>query len=114
MPNHTVVSNEKWLKARKTLLAKERELTHLRDEVSRERRELPWVKVEKNYIFDTPSGKKKLSDLFRAINNDPEMKELAFKSGFELVNVGVEEMDAFMKEKTKLYQESGKRLGLGK
>jgi tripartite-type tricarboxylate transporter receptor subunit TctC len=59
-------------------------------------------------------AKKKLSDLFRAINNDPEMKELAFKSGFELVNVGVEEMDAFMKEKTKLYQESGRRLGLVK
>jgi len=59
-------------------------------------------------------AKKKLSDLFRAINNDPEMKELAFKSGFELVNVGVEEMDAFMKEKTKLYTESGKRLGLSK
>jgi tripartite-type tricarboxylate transporter receptor subunit TctC len=59
-------------------------------------------------------AKKKLSDLFRAINNDPEMKELAFKSGFELVNIGVEEMDAFMKEKTKLYTESGKRLGLSK
>ncbi len=59
-------------------------------------------------------AKKKLSDLFRSINNDPEMKELAFKSGFELVNVGVEEMDAFMKEKTKLYTESGKRLGLSK
>jgi len=59
-------------------------------------------------------AKKKLSDLFRAINNDPEMKELAFKSGFELVNVGVEEMDAFMKEKTKLYTESGRRLGLSK
>ena len=59
-------------------------------------------------------ARKKLSDLFRAINNDPEMKELAAKSGFELVNVGVEEMDAFMKEKTKLYTESGKRLGLGK
>ena len=59
-------------------------------------------------------AKKKLSDLFRAINNDPEMKELAFKSGFELVNIGVEEMDGFMKEKTRLYTESGKRLGLGK
>ena len=59
-------------------------------------------------------AKKKLSDLFRAINNDPEMKELAFKSGFELVNIGVEEMDAFMKEKTKLYTESGRRLGLSK
>jgi tripartite-type tricarboxylate transporter receptor subunit TctC len=59
-------------------------------------------------------AKKKLSDLWMAINNDPEMKELAFKSGFELVNIGVDQMDAFMKEKTQLYTESGKRLGLAK
>ena len=55
-----------------------------------------------------------LSDLWRALNNDPEMKELAAKSGFELVNVGGEEMDAFMKDKIKLYTEGAKRLGLGK
>jgi tripartite-type tricarboxylate transporter receptor subunit TctC len=63
----------------------------------------------------TPAeAKKRLSDLFMALNNDPEMKQLAAKSGFELVNVGVGEMDAFMKEKIKLYTESAKRLGLGK
>jgi hypothetical protein len=48
------------------------------------------------------------------MNNDPEMKALAAKSGFELVNYGMEEMDAFMKEKTKLYTEGAGRLGLGK
>ena len=58
--------------------------------------------------------KKRLSDLWMALNKDPEMKELAAKSGFELVNVGVGEMDAFMKQKIKLYTESAKRLGLGK
>ncbi len=58
--------------------------------------------------------KKRLSDLWRALNNDPEMKELAAKSGFELVNVGMEEMDPFMKEKVKLYTEGAARLGLGK
>lgn len=58
--------------------------------------------------------KKRVSDLWMALNKDPEMKELAAKSGFELVNVGVGEMDAFMKEKTKLYTDSAKRLGLGK
>ncbi|MGE5641173.1 MAG: tripartite tricarboxylate transporter substrate binding protein [Clostridia bacterium] len=58
--------------------------------------------------------KKRLSDLWRALNSDPEMKELAAKSGFELVSVGVEEMDPFMKEKAKLYTEGAKRLGLGK
>ena len=61
-----------------------------------------------------PDVKKRLSDLWLSLNNDPEMKELAAKSGFELVNVGVEDMDAFMKEKIKLYTEGAKRLGLGK
>ncbi len=59
-------------------------------------------------------ARKKLSDMWRALNNDPEMKELAAKSGFELVNLGVEEMDAFMKEKISLYTEGAGRLGLGK
>ena len=63
----------------------------------------------------TPAeAKKRLSDLWRALNNDPEMKELAAKSGFELVNVGVEQLDGFMQEKVKLYTEGAKRLGLGK
>lgn len=58
--------------------------------------------------------KKRLSDLWRALNTDPEMRELAAKSGFELVNVGTEEMGGFMKEKIKLYTEGAGRLGLGK
>ncbi len=59
-------------------------------------------------------AKRKLSDLWQALNNDPEMKELAAKAGFELVNVGADKMDAFMKEKTALYTESAAKLGLGK
>mgnify|MGYP000393752380 CR=1 FL=1 len=62
----------------------------------------------------SPAAMKKISDQWRALNNDPEMKELAAKAGFELVNVGVEEMPAFMAEKTKLYTEGAARLGLGK
>ena len=58
--------------------------------------------------------KKRLSDLWRALNADPEMRELAAKSGFELVNVGSEEMNAFMAEKIKLYTDGAQRLGLGK
>ena len=46
-----------------------------------------------------PEARKRMSDLWAALNNDPEMKELAFKSGFELVNVGVDKMDAFMRER---------------
>ncbi len=60
-----------------------------------------------------PEAKKRLSDLLAALNADPEMKELAFKSGFELVNVGIENMDAFMKERAQVYGEVGNRMGLG-
>jgi tripartite-type tricarboxylate transporter receptor subunit TctC len=63
----------------------------------------------------TPAeAKKRLSDLWAVLNADPEMKELAAKSGFELVDVGVDKMDAFMKERVRAYTESGKRMGLGK
>ena len=60
-----------------------------------------------------PAARKKLSDLFAALNADPEMKELAAKSGFELINVGVEQMDAFMKERAAVYGETAKMMGLG-
>jgi predicted dithiol-disulfide oxidoreductase (DUF899 family) len=62
--NHTVVSDEEWLRARKAHLQKEKELTRQRDELSRQLRELPWVKVEKNYVFDAPEGRQTLADLF--------------------------------------------------
>jgi len=63
----------------------------------------------------TPADvKRRLADLWLSLNNDPEMKELAAKSGFELVNVGVDQMDSFMRDKTKLYTEGAARLGLGK
>ena len=61
-----------------------------------------------------PAERKRLSDLWRALNTDSEMKELAAKNGFELVNVGLEEMDGFMAAKTKLYTEGAARMGLGK
>ena len=61
---HKVVSREEWIAARKELLAKEKEVTRLRDKLSAERRKLPWVKVEKNYVFDGPTGKETLADLF--------------------------------------------------
>jgi predicted dithiol-disulfide oxidoreductase (DUF899 family) len=61
---HRIVSREQWLKERTDLLAKEKELTRLRDRLARERRMLPWVRVEKPYSFDAPEGKVTLSDLF--------------------------------------------------
>ena len=59
-----VVSRAEWVAARKELLLKEKQLTRQRDEIDRQRRALPWVKVEKNYIFDGPSGQQSLADLF--------------------------------------------------
>jgi predicted dithiol-disulfide oxidoreductase (DUF899 family) len=64
MDPHKIVSPDEWLSARKALLAKEKELTRLRDQLSAERRELPWVKVEKTYVFDGPEGKETLAELF--------------------------------------------------
>jgi len=61
---HAVVSNAEWLDARLDLLAKEKEFTKLRDELSQARRNLPWERVNKNYIFDGPSGQASLADVF--------------------------------------------------
>jgi predicted dithiol-disulfide oxidoreductase (DUF899 family) len=65
MQPHKVVSREQWLVARKAHLAREKELTRLRDALSAERRALPWVRVEKRYVFDGPRGTETLADLFR-------------------------------------------------
>ena len=62
--NHPVVSPDRWIAERKKLLAREKELTHLRDQIANERRALPWERVAKDYAFDTPEGPRKLADLF--------------------------------------------------
>ncbi len=64
MNRPAIVSRETWLVARKALLAKEKELTRQRDGLSAERRALPWVKVDKAYVFEGPGGKESLADLF--------------------------------------------------
>ena len=60
-----------------------------------------------------PEARRRLAELWAALNADPEMKELAGKSGFELVDVGVDRMDAFMKERVKVYTDVAKQMGLG-
>jgi predicted dithiol-disulfide oxidoreductase (DUF899 family) len=62
--DHAVLPHDQWIEARKALLAKEKEFTRLRDELSQARRDLPWERVEKDYVFDGPNGKESLSDLF--------------------------------------------------
>ena len=62
--HHRVVSHDQWLAERKQLLAHEKELTRLGDQLARERRALPWVRLEKRYVFDTPAGPRMLAELF--------------------------------------------------
>lgn len=64
MEPHKIVSADEWLAARETLLAKEKALTKARDALNAERMKLPWVKIEKRYMFDTVEGRKSLADLF--------------------------------------------------
>jgi predicted dithiol-disulfide oxidoreductase (DUF899 family) len=64
MPNNKIVSRNEWIETRKQLLKKEKELTRLQDELSVKRREQPWVKLEKNYVFDGPKGEETLAELF--------------------------------------------------
>jgi predicted dithiol-disulfide oxidoreductase (DUF899 family) len=62
--DHRVVSRDEWIKARRALLAREKDFTHVRDALSAARRDLPWVKVDKTYVFDGSDGKVSLPDLF--------------------------------------------------
>ncbi|HEV2548334.1 MAG TPA: thioredoxin family protein [Stellaceae bacterium] len=62
--SHSVVSHDQWIEARKALLAKEKEFSRLRDELSRQRRALPWERVEKEYVFNGSAGRETLAQLF--------------------------------------------------
>ena len=64
MEPHRVVSHDEWIAARKAHLAEEKAFTRARDALSRKRRELPWEKVDKTYVFDGADGKETLADLF--------------------------------------------------
>ena len=64
MTRHNVGTREEWVAAREDLLAREKEHTRLGDEIARQRRELPWVRLEKEYRLDTDDGEKAISELF--------------------------------------------------
>ena len=64
MQPYKIVSREEWLQARKAHLENEKRLTRARDELSRQRRELPWVRIDNSYVFDAPVGRETLSELF--------------------------------------------------
>jgi predicted dithiol-disulfide oxidoreductase (DUF899 family) len=96
MLNNQVVSRDEWLAARKQHLIKEKELTRLRDQLNAERRALPWVKVEKPYVFDGPDGKQSLADLFDGRSQlivkhfmlGPDWQEGCVGCSFEVDHVG--------------------------
>ena len=106
MPLPKIASKEEWLKARKELLTDEKALTHARDALAAKRRELPWVKIEKSYLFDAPNGKKSLADLFEGRSQlfvyhfmfGPDWKEgcpscSMVADGFDGVNVHLAQRD---------------------
>src|ERR1700729_2228323 len=84
---HQICPSDEWLAARKELLAKEKEWTRLRDQLSAERRELPWVRIDKNYVFEGPNGKEALTELF-AGRRQLVIKDLMFGPGWQDPCVG--------------------------
>jgi predicted dithiol-disulfide oxidoreductase (DUF899 family) len=87
MANPRVVLRDEWLEARKQLLAREKRLTREHDELCKLRRELPWVKVDKNYVFDGPNGKVTLADLFQG-RSQLIIRHFMFGPGWEEGCVG--------------------------
>ena len=80
--NHRVVSRDEWVAERKTLLAREKELTRLRDQIAQERRALPWVRIDKSYVFDAPEGRRTLAELFEG-RRQLLMQHFMFAPGWE-------------------------------
>jgi predicted dithiol-disulfide oxidoreductase (DUF899 family) len=109
MKDHNIVSEEEWVKVRKRLLAKEKELTRMQDELNLARRDLPWVRVTKKYEFDGRDGKETLGDLFEGRSqliiyhfmfgpdDDEGCKHCSLRvDGFDGVNVHLKHRDVTM------------------
>jgi predicted dithiol-disulfide oxidoreductase (DUF899 family) len=109
MTDHELVAREAWLEARKALLAEEKALTRERDRLSAARRDLPWVRIEKSYVFDGPDGDESLGDLFEGRSQlivyhfmyDPEWEEGCkscsfWADGFERLIVHLNHRDVSM------------------
>ena len=90
--DHKVVSHAKWIAARKALLVKEKKFSRLRDELGRQRRALPWEKVETNYVFDGPDGKETLAQglarkATRPVRKSPAKQRWSPRSATKTVSV---------------------------
>jgi predicted dithiol-disulfide oxidoreductase (DUF899 family) len=105
---HPVVSKSEWLEARQKLLAKEKTMTRLQDELSQERRRLPWVRIEKEYLFEGPDGIETLADLFEGRSqlviyhfmfgpDDEGCKHCSLRAdGFDGINIHLKHRDVTM------------------
>src|SRR4030095_2214888 len=80
--NHPVVSRDRWVAERKALLAREKELTRLRDQLARERRARPWERIDKSYVFDALEGKCSLAELFEG-RHQLVVQHFMFAPGWE-------------------------------
>src|SRR3981189_3500545 len=87
LEHHPVVPRDQWLIARTELLKEEKECTRLRDKINAQRRDLPWVRVEKNYVFQSPPGPQTLADLF-AGRSQLFVKHFMFAPGWKAGCVG--------------------------
>jgi predicted dithiol-disulfide oxidoreductase (DUF899 family) len=81
MEPHKIVPHDEWIAARKAHLAEEKAFSKARDALSRKRRELPWEKVEKDYLFDSPNGKETLTDLFGATASSSSITSCLGRAG---------------------------------
>jgi predicted dithiol-disulfide oxidoreductase (DUF899 family) len=87
LEHHPVVPRDQWLIARTEPVKEEKEFTRLRDKINAERRDLPWVRVEKNYVFQSPNGPQTLADLF-AGRSQLLVKHFMFAPGWRAGYVG--------------------------
>jgi predicted dithiol-disulfide oxidoreductase (DUF899 family) len=86
LESHKIVSHREWIEARRELLQKEKEFTRLRDQLSQWRRDLPWERVEKSYVFEGPKGKESLSDLFDG-RSQLVVYHFMFRTGKRVVHI---------------------------
>src|SRR6266581_42513 len=91
---HRVVSHKVWIGARRKFLAKEKKFTRLRDELARQRRALPWERVDKEYVFDGPKGRETLPELFNGLGIHLNHRDVSFVA---ISRAPLEKLEAFKK-----------------
>jgi len=109
MAEHKVGTPDEWSAARAALLERERELNNLDEEVAKQREELPWVRVEKEYVFDTEEGKKSLAELFDG-RSQLLIYHLMFGPSYEVACPGCTGLDRQCRHRSRLRHRGVARL----